>query len=182
MAASLGSVKGVKVFSGSGIRFSAIASDSDTLLPSLSPSSDESTDNESTDVSPSGDPGAIPKKRLQVLIADDHEAVRRGLRSAVIGAGWDVCGEATNGRESIEQAQELRPDVVILDISMPIMGGLEAAPHILELVPSAKVVAFTMHESQQMKNEVARIGVHGLAVKSAPLSNLLQTIRSIVGA
>jgi CheY-like chemotaxis protein len=181
MAASLGFVSGVKVFSGSGIRVSAIASESDIFLSSLSASSNESTDNESTDVSPTGDPGAIPKKRLQVLIADDHEAVRRGLRSAVIGAGWDVCGEATNGRESIEQAQELRPDVVILDISMPIMGGLEAAPHILELVPSAKVVAFTMHESQQMKNEVARIGVHGLAVKSAPLSNLLQTIKSIVG-
>jgi DNA-binding NarL/FixJ family response regulator len=62
------------------------------------------------------------------------------------------------------------------------MGGLEAAPQILESSPKAKVVAFTMHESQQIKNEVARIGVHGLAIKSAPLSNLLQTIKSVVGS
>lgn len=118
---------------------------------------------------------------LRVLIVDDHEAVRRGLKSAVIGTGWDVCGEATNGKEAIEMAGELQPDVVVLDISMPVMGGLEAAPHIRKAAPNAKLVAFTMHESQQIRNEVARIGVHGLAVKSAPLSNLLETVKSVVG-
>jgi CheY-like chemotaxis protein len=119
-------------------------------------------------------------KALRVLIADDHEAVRRGLKSAILGAGWIVCGEATNGREAIALARELGPDIVVLDISMPVMGGLEAAPLILKAAPKAKVVAFTMHESQQIKNEVARIGVHGLAVKSAPLSQLLQTIQSVL--
>ena len=119
-------------------------------------------------------------KVLRVLIADDHEAVRRGLRSAVWGAGWQVCGEATNGREAIAKVQELAPDVVILDVSMPVMGGLEAAPEILKSSPDTKVVAFTMHESQQIRNEMARIGVHGLAIKSAPLSNLLDTIRSVL--
>ena len=122
------------------------------------------------------------KKTLRVLIVDDHEAVRRGLKSAVIGTGWDVCGEATNGKEAIEMARELQPDVVVLDISMPVMGGLEAAPQIRKAAPHAKVVAFTMHESQQIRNEVARIGVHGLAVKSAPLSNLLETVKSVVAS
>jgi CheY-like chemotaxis protein len=117
---------------------------------------------------------------VRVLIADDHEAVRRGLRSAVWGAGWQVCGEATNGREAIAKVQELAPDVVILDVSMPVMGGLEAAPEILKLSPCTKVVAFTMHESQQIRNEMARIGVHGLAIKSASLSNLLDTIKSLL--
>jgi DNA-binding NarL/FixJ family response regulator len=151
--------------------------EADICFPSLSPSSSESFN-----ANPADDSWMTSKKRLRVLIADDHEAVRRGLKSAITGAGWEVCGEATNGKEAIEQARELRPDVVILDISMPIMGGLEAAPRILESVPQVKVVAFTMHESQQMKDEVARIGVHGLAVKSAPLSNLLRTIKSVVGA
>jgi CheY-like chemotaxis protein len=120
------------------------------------------------------------RKALRVLIADDHEAVRRGLKSAVMGAGWVVCGEATNGKEAIDLARDLGPDIIVLDISMPVMGGLEAAPFILRAAPKAKVVAFTMHESQQIKNEVARIGVHALAVKSAPLSELLQTIRSVI--
>lgn len=123
-------------------------------------------------------PGCAPA--LRVLIVDDHEAVRRGLRSAVWGAGWQVCGEATNGREAIAKVRELAPDVVILDVSMPVMGGLEAAPEILKSSPNTKVVAFTMHESQQIRNEMARIGVHGLAIKSAPLSNLLDTIRSVL--
>jgi CheY-like chemotaxis protein len=120
------------------------------------------------------------ERTLRVLIADDHEAVRRGLRSAVRGAGWEVCGEATNGREAIDKVQELNPDVVILDISMPVMGGLEAAPEILKASPKIRVVAFTMHESQQIRNEMAKIGVHGLAVKSEPLANLFDTIKSVL--
>ena len=134
----------------------------------------------SSEVAPGSDifPGHAPA--LRVLIADDHEAVRRGLRSAVWGAGWEVCGEAANGRDAIAKVKELKPDVVILDVSMPVMGGLEAAPEILRVSSGTKVVAFTMHESQQIRNEMARIGVHGLAVKSAPLSNLLDTIRSVL--
>jgi CheY-like chemotaxis protein len=137
--------------------------------------SDESTAEKPGDERPEGDAAAV-----RVLIADDHEAVRRGLRSALWGAGWQVCGEATNGREAIAKAQELTPDVVILDVSMPVMGGLEAAPEILKASPHTKVVAFTMHESQQIRNEMLRLGVHGVAIKSAPLSKLLDTIKSVL--
>jgi len=94
--------------------------------------------------------------------------------------GWQVCGEARDGKEAIEQARALNPDLVILDVSMPVMSGLEAAPQILQSAPRTKVVAFTMHESQQMKDEMAKIGVHGFAIKSAPLAQLLETIRSVL--
>jgi DNA-binding NarL/FixJ family response regulator len=120
------------------------------------------------------------KRPLRLLLVDDHEAVRRGLRSAVWAAGWEVCAEASDGKEAIEKAKEFHPDVVILDVSMPVMGGFEAAPEILRVAPGTKVVGFTMHESEQAKSEMKRIGFHGMAVKSAPLSNLLETIKSVV--
>ena len=120
------------------------------------------------------------ERPARIMIVDDHEAVRRGLRAALSGAGWQICGEATNGREAVEEASRLRPDLIILDVSMPIMNGLEAAKLILGADPHAKIVAFTMHESQQIKNEMEKIGVQAQATKSAPLTDLLATIRSVL--
>lgn len=120
------------------------------------------------------------RKLYRILIADDHEAVRRGLKTALMGAGWVVCGEATDGREAIEKAAELKPDLVILDVTMPSVGGLDAAKEILRSGNGVKVVVFTMHESRQIREETAAIGVHALAVKSAPLSALLTTIDSLL--
>jgi CheY-like chemotaxis protein len=120
------------------------------------------------------------RKAFRILIADDHEAIRRGLRSALSGAGWQICGEALDGREAIRQTTALRPDLVILDISMPVLGGLEAAREILRSGGGTKVLIFTMHESRQIRAETAALGVHGIAVKSAPLSTLLATIESIL--
>lgn len=120
------------------------------------------------------------KKAFRILIADDHEAVRRGLRSALLGAGWHVCGEATDGREAISKVAELKPDLVILDVSMPNLGGLDAAREILKSPNGTKVLVFTMHESRQIREETAAIGVHALAAKSAPLSTLLATIDSLL--
>jgi CheY-like chemotaxis protein len=119
------------------------------------------------------------KRHYRILIADDHEAVRRGLRSALVGAGWQVCGEAVNGQEAIQRTMELKPDLIILDVSMPNIGGLEAAREIIKSSPQTKILVFTMHESKQIRDETANIGVHGMAVKSAPLSTLLATIDSI---
>jgi CheY-like chemotaxis protein len=121
------------------------------------------------------------KKPMRILIADDHEAVRRGLRAALSAAGWEVCADVINGKEAVAKATELKPDLIILDISMPVMGGLDAARLIRAADPSAKIVIFTMHESQQMKDEIARIGVQAHAVKSAPMKNLLDTIKSVLG-
>jgi DNA-binding NarL/FixJ family response regulator len=121
------------------------------------------------------------KKPMRILIADDHEAVRRGLRAALSAAGWEVCADVVNGKEAVAKATELKPDLIILDISMPVMGGLDAARLIRTANPSAKIVIFTMHESQQMKDEIARIGVQAHAVKSAPMKNLLDTIKTVLG-
>jgi len=121
------------------------------------------------------------KKPARILIADDHEAVRRGLRSALSSAGWEVCGDVVNGKEAVAKTAELKPDLIILDISMPVMGGLDAARLIRASDPNAKIVIFTMHESQQMKDEIARIGVQAHAVKSEPMKNLLDTIKSVLG-
>lgn len=125
-------------------------------------------------------PAKRKSKMLRILIADDHEAIRRGLRSALTGAGWQVCGEALDGKEAIRQASALKPDLVILDISMPNMSGLEAARRILRNNPETKILIFTMHESRQMRVETKAIGVHGIAAKSAPLSSLLAAIDSIL--
>lgn len=120
------------------------------------------------------------KRHYRILIADDHEAVRRGLRAALVGAGWQVCGEAVNGQEAIQKTIDLNPDLVIVDVSMPNVGGLEAAREIVKSSPQTKILVFTMHESKQIRDEVANIGVHAMAVKSAPLSALLATIDSIL--
>jgi CheY-like chemotaxis protein len=122
------------------------------------------------------------KKIYRILIADDHEALRRGLRSALLGAGWDVCGEAADGKQAIEKTKELKPDLVLLDLSMPVMSGHEAAREILRNNPGVKIVVFTMHESQQVRDALTKIGVHALAVKSAPLSLLLDTIQNVLGS
>ena len=122
------------------------------------------------------------QKTHRILIADDHEALRRGLRSALLGAGWQVCGEAADGKQAIEKTKELKPDLVLLDLSMPVMSGHEAAREILKNNPGVKIVVFTMHESQQVRDALNKIGVHALAVKSAPLSLLLDTIQTVLGA
>ena len=101
------------------------------------------------------------------------------MRAALAGAGWQVCGEAVDGRDAIQKNSELKPDLVILDLSMPNVGGLEAAREILKSSKQTKILVFTMHESKQIRDETAAIGVHALAAKSAPLSTLLATIDSL---
>lgn len=124
--------------------------------------------------------GVRDKKSSRILIVDDHEAVRQGLRSVLAGAGWIVCGEALDGLDAIEKTSQLKPDLVILDLSMPRLGGLDAAREILRASTATKILVFTMHESRQMRDETAAIGAHGIAVKSAPLSTLLATIDSLL--
>ncbi len=116
----------------------------------------------------------------KILIADDHEAVRRGLSSLLQDAGWQVVGEATDGREAIKKTEQLKPDLVILDITMPVMGGFDAAREILKSNAAVKILIFTMHESEQIKNEVARVGAHGYVTKSAPLEQLLSSVKSVL--
>jgi DNA-binding NarL/FixJ family response regulator len=117
---------------------------------------------------------------VRILIADDHEAVRRGVSSILQSHdGVQVCGEATNGREAIEKARELKPDLVILDVTMPVLGGLEAAVQILKILPSVPILFFSMHESRQLMEEAQRIGARGYVTKGDAGENLLDAVQAL---
>jgi len=106
-------------------------------------------------------------KEIHIVVADDHEVVRKGLR-AILEAqdGWEITGEAATGREAVELAKEYRPDVVVLDITMPELNGLEATRQILKAVPTTEVLILTMHEPEQVVQEVLDAGARGYVLKS----------------
>ncbi|HXZ78646.1 MAG TPA: response regulator transcription factor [Terriglobales bacterium] len=104
---------------------------------------------------------------LRILVADDHEIVRRGLCAILRGhAGWEVCGEAGDGEEAAQKAHELRPDIVILDIGMPRVNGLETTRQILQDRPTQKVLILTVSDSEQVVHEVLKAGARGYVLKS----------------
>ena len=94
-------------------------------------------------------------KKIKILVADDHEIVRRGLRTTLEEqTGWEVVGEAANGRDAVVLARRVHPDVVVMDIAMPEMNGLEATRHIHREVPGARVLILTVHELEEVVREV----------------------------
>ena len=119
-------------------------------------------------------------KRLRILVADDHELVRRGIRGLLRARrGWTVVGEAMNGREAIEKANRLKPDVAILDISMPYLDGLQATRQIRESTPNTEVVILTMHESDQMVRRVLDAGALGYVLKSDLATHLVKAVKNV---
>jgi DNA-binding NarL/FixJ family response regulator len=119
-------------------------------------------------------------KRLRILVADDHELVRRGIRGLLRARrGWIVVGEAMNGREAVEKANKLKPDVVILDISMPDLDGLQATRQIREEVPTTKVIVLTMHDSDQMVRRVLHAGALGYVLKSDFATQLVKAVKQV---
>ena len=103
----------------------------------------------------------------RILIADDHAVVRQGVRSLLqVRGDWNVCGEAATGREAVMKAAELQPDVVILDVAMPEMNGLEAARQIRHRVPTAKILVLTVHEIDELAQEFIYAGVHGYLLQA----------------
>jgi DNA-binding NarL/FixJ family response regulator len=113
----------------------------------------------------------------RILIADDHEIVRRGIRMILQARPeWEICGEAKDGREAVQLAKELDPDVIILDVSMPVMGGLLAADDILRLNTKIKILIFTMDESKALRILVQRCGARGFVVKSQAADVLVEAL------
>jgi two-component system, NarL family, response regulator NreC len=117
---------------------------------------------------------------VRILIADDHEVVRQGVRTILEGqAGWVVCGEASTGRDAVTKAVDLQPDIVVLDISMPELNGLEATRQIRRVVP-AKILILTVHDSDQVVTEVLDAGAHGYVLKADAGRTLVEAIRVLL--
>jgi DNA-binding NarL/FixJ family response regulator len=118
--------------------------------------------------------------KLRILIADDHALVRRGARAIFKSQdGWRVVGEAANGREAVEKAIKLKPDVAVVDISMPEVDGVEVARQIRDAVPDTKVLVLTMHESDQMVRRALEAGARGYLLKSDFSESLTKAVRAI---
>lgn len=118
--------------------------------------------------------------KLDVLVADDHDIVRRGLRDLLEKQpGWKVVAEATNGKEAVEKAKQLKPDVSILDISMPSLDGLEAARQIQASGSPTKVLILTMHHSDPLIQQMLKAGVRGYVLKSDAASELVQAVEAL---
>jgi DNA-binding NarL/FixJ family response regulator len=117
---------------------------------------------------------------LRILIADDHDLIRRGVRDLLATRrGWQVVGEACNGADAVRKAVSLRPDIAILDFSMPELNGPGAALQIAREVPETGVVVLTMHDSEQVMREVLQAGARGLVLKSDADRDLLEAVETV---
>jgi DNA-binding NarL/FixJ family response regulator len=118
--------------------------------------------------------------KLRILLADDHEIVRRGLCSLLQKhEGWEVCGEASDGREAIAMAQQLKPDVVIVDIGMPHLNGLDTTRQLVQLDPSFKVIVLTITDSDQVIREALNAGARGFVLKSDAARDLVSAVEAL---
>ena len=117
---------------------------------------------------------------LRVLVADDHEVVRKGLRSILEEQpGWEVTAEASDGREAVDKVRSLRPDVSVVDVSMPGLNGLEATRQMLRNDPQTRVLILTMHESDPLIREVLDAGARGYLLKSDASRDLVTAVDAI---
>ena len=119
------------------------------------------------------------KCTLKVLIVDDHEALRAGVRSVLEARGIEVCGEATNGQEALAKAIQLRPDLIILDITMPVLDGFSAAREISKRLPGVGILLLSMHESASMVNIAKSSGARGYVAKSEGIARLIKAVDAV---
>jgi DNA-binding NarL/FixJ family response regulator len=119
-------------------------------------------------------------KNLRILVADDHELMRRGLKAVLESRpGWTVCGEATSGHEAVAKAGELRPDVVILDVCMPSLNGVEATRQIRKVSPRSEVLILSVHHSDQLIRDILEAGARGFLVKADPDADVITAVNSL---
>jgi DNA-binding NarL/FixJ family response regulator len=117
---------------------------------------------------------------LRILIADDHEVARHGIRALLEShPGWEICAEAKDGREAVEGADRYKPDVLLLDIGMPNLNGLDAARQILATSPDARILILTIHDSEQVVREVLAAGAKGFLLKSDAGRDLLAAVEAL---
>lgn len=119
-------------------------------------------------------------KSLRILLADDHEMVRHGLRALIEEQpGWQVCGEASTGRVAVAQARELKPDIVVMDFTMPELNGMEATRQICADLPRTQVLILTMHESEELVREMLNAGARGYVLKSDAGNALVDALKAL---
>jgi len=117
---------------------------------------------------------------FRILLADDHEVVRTGLRALLEEqSGWEVIAEAVDGRDAVEKASKLKPDVVVIDIAMPSLNGLEAVRQIIKAVPDTKVLVLTMYDSDPLIQQVLQAGARGYLLKSDAGRDLVSAIDAL---
>src|ERR1051325_1272763 len=119
-------------------------------------------------------------KRTRILLADDHAVVRQGFKM-LLGAQPDmeIVGEASNGREAVESAETLRPDIVVMDVAMPELNGIEATRRLAASAPHTRVVALSMHKDSVYVREILRAGARGYLLKDSPAPDLLMAVRAV---
>jgi DNA-binding NarL/FixJ family response regulator len=118
--------------------------------------------------------------KLRILVADDHEIVRRGLCALLQKhEGWEICGEAGDGRDAVEKAKQLKPDVVILDVGMPNLNGLDATRQLMQHDPNFKVIVLTITDSDQVIREALDSGARGFVLKSDAARDLVSAVEAL---
>lgn len=121
------------------------------------------------------------KTIIRVLLADDHAVLRSGLRLLLTGTNeYEIVGEASSGTETLSLAEQLQPDLILLDLSMPALGGLEALPTLRKLVPSARILILTMHDDPQYLRQALKHGASGYVLKKAADAELLSALRAVL--
>ncbi len=118
---------------------------------------------------------------IRVVLADDHAMIRQGLKAILEAEGFQVVGEAANGVEAVDLCQKVRPDVAVLDISMPLLNGLDAAREILKTRPQTKIILLTAHTQERYVVESLRHGVTGYLLKENAADELVQAVRAVGG-
>jgi DNA-binding NarL/FixJ family response regulator len=119
-------------------------------------------------------------KSFRILIADDHDVVRCGIRTLLEGhPGWAVCGEARDGREAVAKVAELKPDLVVLDVAMPMLNGMDAARQILKARPGTPILILTLYESDELIRQVLEAGARGFILKSDASQDLLLAVEAL---
>lgn len=119
-------------------------------------------------------------QNLRILIADDHDIIRRGLRQLLMAKpGWEICGEAKTGREALTLAEQLKPDIIVMDISMPELNGLEAARQLQKNSPQIGILILTMYFTDQLVREVIDCGARGYILKSDADKELVNAVEAL---
>ena len=122
----------------------------------------------------------MTERTTRILLADDHQVVRRGF-GLILSAqpGWEIVGEAANGREAVGLAEQLQPDLIVMDVSMPELNGIEATRRIAEFAPRCRILALSMHRDAVYVREILRAGAHGYLLKDASDQDLVDAVRAV---